>query len=371
MSLIEESRSPSTMAALLWMPERSGVQGGHQVQLRKTAEALRSAGVQASVSLAPRPPLEGMDVVHGFQLNDEQVHWCRARGVPVAISTIYWDLGYTVDGPPAAPSARAWAGRAARAGRLASASMRGTGVVARACLAEATFPTGLIAAYSAADLLLPNSRGEADAIRRDLGVTTPVRIIPNAVDGAAFSPGTGDYLARDCVLSVGRLEPHKNQLGLIKALAGAEWPLVIAGFPHPDHPGYLEQCRAAAGASVRFVGSPSDEGLAELYRSARVHVLPSWFETTGLVSLEAALSGCNIVTTSRGHASEYFGDLARYCDPADPSSMRDAVEEAWGSPPSPALRDRVLDRYTWTHTAQATAAAYDDLLARRDRPLDA
>lgn len=359
------------MACLLWMPEAAGVQGGHTVQLRKTAEALRAAGVRTSVSAVARPSLEGIDVVHGFGLNGEQVQWCRARGLPVAISTIYWDLAYSADGPPSVPSARTWAGRAARAGRLARASLQGTSAVLRACLREATSQTALIKAWSAADLLLPNSRGEADAIRNDLAITTPVRIIPNAVDGAAFPPGTEDYLARGCVLSVARLEPHKNQLGLIEALAGTEWPLVIAGFAHPDHPGYLGKCRAAAGPSVRFVGSPSDEGLAGLYRTARVHVLPSWFETTGLVSLEAALSGCNIVTTSRGHAAEYFGALARYCDPADPPSIRGAIEEAWGSPPPPELRQRVLDRYTWTHTAEATIRAYDDLLARRHRPLDA
>jgi glycosyltransferase involved in cell wall biosynthesis len=309
--------------------------------------------------------------VHGFGLNHQQVQWCRARGVPVALSTIYWDLDYRAVGPPSVPSARAWAGRAARAGRLARASLRGTNAVTRACLAESASETGIIAAYSAADLLLPNSRGEAEAMRNDLAVITPVRIVPNAVDAAAFSPGNEDYFGRQCVLAVGRLEPHKNQLGLIEALAATEWPLVIAGFAHPDHPRYLGKCRAAAGPSVRFVGSPSDAGLAELYRTARVHILASWFETTGLVSLEAALSGCNVVTTSRGHASEYFGALARYCDPADPSSIRGAVEEAWASPPRPELRQRVLDRYTWTHTARATAEAYGDLLARRHRPLDA
>jgi glycosyltransferase involved in cell wall biosynthesis len=359
------------MVALLWMPGTAWVQGGHQVQLQKTAEALRAAGVQVIVSLEPWPTLEGIDVVHGFELNDQQVHWCRARGVPVAISTIYWDLGYSVDGPPSVPSARAWAGRATRAGRLAYASLRGTSAVVRACLVEASSQTGLIAAYSAADLLLPNSRGEADAIRNDLAITTPVRIVPNAVDAQDFSLGTGDYLQRTDVLYVGRIEPHKNQLGLIEALSGTGRPLVIAGAPHPHHAAYLEKCRAAADASVRFAGSKTHSELAHLYRTARVHVLPSWFETTGLVSLEAALSGCNIVTTSRGHASEYFGDLARYCDPADPSSIRGAVEAAWVSPPSPELRQRVLERYTWAHTARTTILAYGDLLARRHRPLDA
>jgi glycosyltransferase involved in cell wall biosynthesis len=95
-----------------------------------------------------------------------------------------------------------------------------------------------------------------------------------------------------------------------------------------------------------------------------VHVMPSWFETTGLVSLEAALAGCNVVSTSRGHAREYLGDLAWYCQPDDPTSIRSAVQAAWNAPARPALRERILSEYTWRHAAIATLMAYD-VVSRR------
>jgi glycosyltransferase involved in cell wall biosynthesis len=93
--------------------------------------------------------------------------------------------------------------------------------------------------------------------------------------------------------------------------------VVLVGYPHPHHPDYYDAAKRMAeknpNVSIR-PGVPHKE-LISLYQGAKVHILPSWFETTGLVSLEAALCGCNIVTTSRGYARDYFQNMAWYCDP--------------------------------------------------------
>lgn len=102
-----------------------------------------------------------------------------------------------------------------------------------------------------------------------------------------------------------------------------------------------------------------------LYRQARVHALPTFYETTGLVSLEAALSGCAVVTTNRGHAQEYFGDFAWYCNPDDLTSIREAVLSALDSDASHELAALIESRFTWQHTATATLSAYRSLLGRR------
>jgi glycosyltransferase involved in cell wall biosynthesis len=159
------------------------------------------------------------------------------------------------------------------------------------------------------------------------------------------------------------VEPRKNQLGLIRALQGTGIPLTIAGVNHPHHPDYAGAVHASAGRHVRVVGEVTHEELVELYGQARVHAIPSEFETTGLVSLEASICGCNIVTTDAGYAREYFGDLAWYCSPHDPAGIRQAVSEALAAPPRLELRERVLNKFTWEQTAAATLAAYNDLLA--------
>ena len=211
--------------------------------------------------------------------------------------------------------------------------------------------------FELADLLLPNSDLEAAQIVTDTGATTPMHVVPNAVDPNMFTPPPAT-VSRNGVLYVGRLEPHKNQLGLITELSGTGVPLTIVGPEHPHHEDYAKRCRAVADESVTFLGMLSGSRLRDAYRSALVHALPSWFETTGLVSLEAAATGCAIVTTNRGYAREYFQDFATYCDPGSKGSIRRAVELALQKPAPASLRNRILNNYTWDHTARATLAGY-------------
>jgi glycosyltransferase involved in cell wall biosynthesis len=349
----------------MWAPRESVIPGGHVVQFRETANALERAGVTVRTATDQEPDLGGIDVVHGFGLLPEHVQFCRSRGAAVALSTIYWDRSYRRSGLGHPTTLRRRIGRVRRAARLARASTRGEGQGIAAAWTEVSEERRFLAAFSAADLLLPNAQGEADAIRADFGVTPPVVVIPNGVDPARFTVTT-DGRPRAGILFVGRIEPHKNQLGLINAMKGSGVALTICGPDHPHHAEYADRCRRQGDGWVRFTGFVPDEQLADLYASAKVHVLPTWFETTGLSSLEAALSGCSIVTTSRGHAREYFGELARYCDPADPSSIRNAVTAALAEPAQPAgLRQRILDRYTWDHVAHATLEAYRTIPAVR------
>jgi glycosyltransferase involved in cell wall biosynthesis len=354
---------------LLWMPRGGRVQGGHVVQLEKTARALRAVGLHITTEMSPEPALDGIDLVHGFGLRASEIRHCHTRRVPVALSTIYWDRSYRADGGGGRPGARTWAGRGWRAATFTRAALGGRGALIEECRNATADETAMYAAFESADLLLPNAEGEGDAVRHDFGVSTPTHVVPNGVDPEAFTDSSLPFEDRGYVLFVGRMEPHKNQLGLIEALRGSGLPLVIAGHGHPDHPKYAEQCHRAGAGWVEFSGTVPDEaGLARLYRGARVHVLPSWFETTGLVSLEAALSGCSVVSTSRGHAREYLGDDAWYCDPGSPPSILEAVRHGWEQPPPASLRDRVLARFTWAHVAEATLAAYDSVLGR---PADA
>lgn len=356
------------LRAVLWMPRGSRISGGHQVQLEETAGALGAFGVEArieSVESDDLIDLQGIDVVHGFNVTAAEIHHCRSLGLPVVVSTIYWDVRYGPDGVLADPSLRSVLGSFRLAGRFLTASLRNGTRVTEACLDQIPRERMMLAAFEAADLLLPNSEGEAMSIRRDLGVATPMAVVPNGVDPERFEQPGLPFEERDTVLAVGRMDPHKNQLGLIRALQGTGKKLVIAGYEHPDHAAYIRQCRDEGAGWVEFLAAPPQERLKELFAAARVHALPSWFETTGLVSLEAALSGCSIVTTDRGHAREYLGDSAFYCDPADTESIRRAVESAWQRPPDGTIRKRVLDQYTWAHVAEATAAAYRKVVAQR------
>jgi len=329
----------------------------------QTAEALRTLGASVRIWEDAAPVLTGVDVVHGFGLDLGEIKKCRVHGTAVVLSTIYCGRGYRREGI-GRKSWRTAVQRGRVAALLGGAALAGPDRLAKHCQRLDPCDHAVVLAYEAADLLLPNSESEAEAIRDELGVTTPTRVVPNAV-----RPELADLSSRPCserttVLCLGRIEPHKNQLGLIEALDGLELDLEIAGPCHPHHPEYLRHCQRRAGPRVRLLGDlpHGSEGYRQALSRARVHVLPSWFETTGLASLEAGIAGCNVVTTSRGFAGDYFGELAWYCDPARRSSIRKAVLSAWSHPGHPQLRDRILRQFTWAHTGRATLAAYEEAL---------
>jgi glycosyltransferase involved in cell wall biosynthesis len=220
-----------------------------------------------------------------------------------------------------------------------------------------------------ADAFLPNSRSEMRRLKRDLGVEIPASQIfpvPNGIDPVFYDPSAlaaqepPAHLAKylDCVLCVARVGGAKNQLSLVRAMRDHPLPLVLVGQASPTQFAYLRRLRREAGRNIHILGFVTEDEKRWLYHLARVHVLPSWIETTGLSSLEAAAMHCAIVTTDRGDAAEYFGDLAEYCDPADISSIRMAVSRACDDGPRPELAATVRDLYTWERAADATIRAY-------------
>ena len=69
-----------------------------------------------------------------------------------------------------------------------------------------------------------------------------------------LSPSLEWGSARPTVVAyVGRIEPHKNQLGLIRELHGTGVELMIVGDEHPHHPEYVARCRREADSKVTFV----------------------------------------------------------------------------------------------------------------------
>lgn len=357
------------MKVLMWLSRGTEVPGGHRIQLEHTAAALRSLGLEVDEHLGPQLPSGDWDVVHGFQLGPDDVLAARQQSTAVAISTIYVGLAYeTARVGTSRPQMRGWFGRGRRGMRYLAASMRGREALTRLAMREMNAELAQITAWSMADVLLPNAEGEARHIREDLHVRTATRVVPNAIDAQLFTSAFDTAREPGTVLCVGRVEPHKNQLGTIEALRGLPGvTLTVVGPPHPHHAAYYDQCRRAAADNVVMLPGVDHEELPALYAGHRTHVLASWYETTGLVSLEAAASGCTAVTTSRGHAREYFEDDAWYCDPQDPESIRRSVLGALAAEPSTRLRNRIQERFTWETTARKTLAAYEEILSRPER----
>lgn len=359
--------------------------GGDQVQLEETARLLRERfDVDVLVSAELQPDLAGIDAVHLFGIVRPQEVWIQARNArqqskPVLLSTVYCDVREFERTARIGPVG--WIARrtnpdafeALKAGGRALNSHEWT--KGSAALFTRGFTRMQREIVEMTTMFLPNSWSEWHRLKDDLKLSIGderVVKVPNGVDLSDMDLNRVDQAAqeqfahfRDCVLCVARVEGRKNQLGLIEALRDTDFVLVLAGKPTPNQTRYVTKVRdAAAGASnTHYLGEVSPDAKRALYALARVHVLPSWMETTGLSSLEAAVMDCSLVVAPNGDTREYFNDHAEYCSPGDLSSIRDAVTRAYASPPPRELAQAIRTDYTWAKAADATYSAYRQLIA--------
>jgi len=339
--------------------------GGDTVQMEETRRQLEALGANVKLSAEESPDLGEYDLVHVFNLGRPLEPWRQcldavAQGRPVALSTVYWDFGefwewgdpdyWELPPPeeglprpmPAPPPDPIEARRRARLDQQRQA------------------------AIDCATVYLPNGEGEAEILRDAYGMdSSRTVVVPNGVSELFFEARPeafqDKYRLRDFVLCAARVEKRKNQLALVAALRGSGIPLVIVGQANPEE--YRELCRRYADDNVTFIEALPQEELASAYAAAKVHALPGWFETPGLSTLEAAAAGCNVVSTERGLAREYLGEMAWYCDPRSLESIRAAVVAAYEAPRSERLREHVRERYTWRHAAERTLEGYRLALA--------
>lgn len=228
--------------------------------------------------------------------------------------------------------------------------------------------------FKNADLLLPNTRAEAEMIKKFFPVITEekIQIIPNGVEELFGKADPSLFLNHynidyDFVLNVARLEPRKNQLSLIKALRGTALRLIIIGnqFFWPE---YAKLCFKEGGKDVLFIKElpHNDPLLASAYAAAKVFVLPSTVETPGISALEAALAGSSVVVTQRGGAQEYLQDFAKYVNPDSIKDIRNKILSAWGDTLDKKKQKRyILSNFSWSKTAELTFNAYQRVLVVR------
>jgi glycosyltransferase involved in cell wall biosynthesis len=214
-----------------------------------------------------------------------------------------------------------------------------------------------------ATILLPNSQNEYNRLSLAYGIQKKYKVIPNGIDSSLFIPvNTGELRDDRLILCVARIEGIKNQLNLIRALANTSYRLILIGARSTNQADYYDRCRRAAAPNIEFVDFLEQKALLDYYRKAKVHVLPSWHETTGLSSLEAAAMGCNIVITRKGDAFEYFNEYAYYCEPESPDSIFQAVDQAARNPVPSSLAGLVRKCYNWQVAAEKTLEAYTGVL---------
>jgi glycosyltransferase involved in cell wall biosynthesis len=127
---------------------------------------------------------------------------------------------------------------------------------------------------------------------------------------------------------IGRIEPLKNQIGLIRSGIDGLVRVVFAGAPNPERRLYAARFRRLTRARSRLTRlGQLDRAGAAVLANAVAHLLPSHRENFGLVTLEALSAGCEaIIPAHHLAATELAGAVHTYA-PNDPESLLSVVRQ--------------------------------------------
>jgi glycosyltransferase involved in cell wall biosynthesis len=209
-------------------------------------------------------------------------------------------------------------------------------------------------ARRAARVLTVSDRSRRDLVELYGLPESAIVVTPNGAD-PAFRPGDGG--ARDYVLSVGAVQPRKNQLAALAAAQEVGLPLVLVG-PTKD-PSTATKLREN-GATLR--GYVDIEELAALYRGAACLVQASLYEGFGLPVLEAMASGTPVVTVRDEALLEVVGDAAvTVAENGLAGGIRYALEHHDELAAGGLERARL---FSWRAAAERTLEVYSEALGR-------
>lgn len=345
------------------------VSGGDTVQVMQTAKYLVALGIEVDIKLTNEPiEYHQYQLLHFFNITrpaDILCHIYRS-GKPFVVSTILVDYSQY--------DKHQRTGIVGKLFRMLSGdAIEYTKTVTRWLLGRDRLMTrsylwkgqrkSIKEILEKAAMLLPNSTREYERIVHRYHCRSTHMIVPNGIDLSLFQFDPSVEKDNTLVICVARIEGIKNQLNLVRALNGTRYRLLLIGSPAPNQQAYYATCKKLAADNISFIDHMPQEQLLMYYQEAGTHILPSWFETTGLSSLEAAAMGCNIVISKEGDAKEYFGNNAFYCDPASPESILAAVERASINAPDDLLRKKIAEQYTWQKAAATTLSAYQKVMA--------
>lgn len=329
--------------------------GGGEVMLLKTKEALEKNGIAVKLFNQWEDKIKDYDILHIFGSVKDCLgimESAKSFGTKIVVSPIYWSTLQKC--------------------MFEYGSLRNKLKLTAQHLTKLILPNTPSARrkiFLLADALIANSNAEANQVKRLFAIDgKKMHVAYLGVDEKFTYADSKQFIdkfgMRDFILSVGRIEPRKNNLNLIKALKGSGLKLVLIGDPVSNYMGYYDECRQAADKNTIFINRIGHEDtlLASAYAASGVFVLQGWFETPGLVALEAGLGGARLAVTNGGSTYEYFKDYVEYFNPSRPSSIKKAIFCALNKPKNDALRNHIKSNFLWHNSARQTIQIYKSLL---------
>lgn len=235
------------------------------------------------------------------------------------------------------------------------------------------------------NIIAANPDERADLIWRQHGEAAKICTIPPGVDVGLFRPQDRDACRRELglandervLLFVGRIDQIKGIDTLVDAIevmakrGDRVTTLLVGGDLDPDGSpvGPLAQVEAEAVrrgivGSIRFVGSQPQDRLPTFYSAADVTVVPSRYESFGLVAVESMACRTPVVASRAGglRFTVEDGVTGYLVEPDDANGFADAIVRVLDDP---ALRLQLgecawesAQRFSWENVASSVVHVY-------------
>ena len=202
-----------------------------------------------------------------------------------------------------------------------------------------------------------------------------IHVVPVGVDPEMFRPVPGVRRVPGRIVTTASADVAMKGLKyLLEAVAKLRTErnveLVIIGRPTEGSASADLFAELGLTDCVSWVHGVSDERIVELYSEAEVAVVPSLYEGFSLPAIEAMSCGVPLVTTTGGALPEVAGSHGETCFQVPPGDGEALAAMLGTVLDQPDVRDRVgangrqrvIDQWSWHHTAERTVDQYRALL---------
>lgn len=228
---------------------------------------------------------------------------------------------------------------------------------------------------------LPRVMTVSESSRNDIHIDHHVpldrlHVVPVGVDPDLFRPVPGiERVPGRLVTTASADVAMKGLHFLLEAIAKLRTErhleLTIIGQPKPESAASRTMSELGLEDVVTFVSGVSDQRIVELYSEAELAIVPSLYEGFSLPAIEAMSSAVALVATTGGALPEVAGAHGETCflaEPGDTDSLAAVIRAALDDPDQRARvgaagRQRVINQWSWRHTAQRTIGQYRSVLA--------
>lgn len=232
-----------------------------------------------------------------------------------------------------------------------------------------------------ADYVLTVSEYSREQIARHLKIgKDSIYVIPNAVSGIFFSADgiscdvRQKYTLDKYILSVGRIEPRKNHITLLRAfdeldLYAKGYKLVFIGTPSirvPELKEYYNRLSPAKRSSILMLENINQDELRSFYRNCTLFVFPSLAEGFGIPPLEAVASGVPVLCSDLTAMSDYSFLKWRLFNPSSLEELKGKIIQSlnYPDPDLGQLIELVSEKYSWKNSSERFSGLLSQLTDR-------